>query len=208
MPSANGSVMRSRYLASGLFVATAALVVMSGCATGNRVKAEYFEPSGGDAKIISVPASGPPNAALVQYGPNTSLTIRASVNQGVASVNMVLVVGAGAKPMTFTGRRVVFEVGGTRDEREAMWDASLIDNKRPRTERLAFNAELKPADVPVASGEGITNVGLYQCSVVVPLPFQTATEFRLTVPAVTGGAPLTLNFTRRTGGTLPAIRPL
>lgn len=192
--------MRFCHFASIWVTAVVVVAMLSGCASTSRPAAEYFEPSGAGANIISLPASGPKNAAMIQYGPNAALTIRAAVNEGVASVSMVLAIKAGTSPVTFTGRLVTFEVAGERDEREAMWDASLVDNKRQRTERMPFNAELKPADLlPPAPTEGVYRVGLYQSSLVVPYGFQATKEFRLTVPAVKGGAPITLTFVRRGG---------
>ncbi len=177
-------------------------LVLSGCATASRAPAEYFEPSGTGANIISVPASGPKNTAVIQYSPEASLTIRTAVTEGVASVAMVFTVKAGATPVVFTGRLVTFEANGSRDEREAMWDMALVENKRARTERVPFTAELKGADVPAAGapeGKGVVRVGLYQSSLVVPRHLQDTKEFRLTIPAVKGGQPVTLTFVRRGG---------
>jgi hypothetical protein len=190
--------MPSRHFISAWFV-VAAVVVISGCASANRTPAEYFEPSG-DANIISVPPSGPKNVAVVTYGPNASMNVRAvMVEQSGASVSMVLALKPGATPLTFTNRRVVFEAGGTREEREGMWDASLIDNNRPRTERVPFTTELKPPSVTGAvPKEGAFHLGIYQCTLIVPIGFQNAREFRLIIPAVAGGNPTTLNFVRRT----------
>ncbi len=192
--------MRFRHFASLGVAAMIVAAMLSGCASTSRPAPEYFEPSGAGANIISLPATGPKNAAVIQYGPNAALTIRAAVNEGVASVSMVLTIKSGSSPLTFAGRLVTFEVAGERDEREAMWDASLVDNKRQRTERMPFTAELKPADLlPPAPTEGIIRLGLYQSTLVVPYGFQATKEFRLTVPAATGGAPVTLTFVRRGG---------
>lgn len=178
----------------------ASALAWSGCASATRVPAEYFEPSGVGADLISVPASGPRNTAVVHYGPNASLTVRTALTEGVASVSMVFLLKGGAAPITFTGRLVTFEAGGGRDEREATWDSSIIENKRARTERIPFSAELKAPD-PMVPGktEGIVRVGLYQSSLVVPRHLQETREFRLIIPAVTGGQPVTLTFVRRSG---------
>ena len=192
--------MRFRHFASLGVAAMIVAAMLSGCASTSRPAPEYFEPSGAGANIISLPATGPKNAAVIQYGPNAALTIRAAVNEGVASVSMVLTIKSGSSPLTFAGRLVTFEVAGERDEREATWDASLVDNKRQRTERMPVTAELKPADLlPPAPTEGIIRLGLYQSTLVVPYGFQATKEFRLTDPAATGGAPVTLTFVRRGG---------
>ena len=191
--------MYFRSFLSRLLVAVAAVGVLSGCA--NRAgPTDYFEPSG-DAKIISVPAGGPQNVAQVTYGSNATMNVRATIAQGVASVNLVLVMRSGASAMKFTGRRLIFEVGAAREEREGAWDVSLVEARRPRTERVAFDAELKPSTATGApEQEGVVNLGIYQISLVVPNVFQAAPEFRLTIPALEGGAPTTLTFLRRNAG--------
>lgn len=181
-------------------LAVVSLLAWSGCATASRTPAEYFEPSGAGVEIISVPANGPKNAAVARYGSDASLTVRTSINEGVASVSMVFTIKSGATPIAFSGRLVTFEAGGSRDEREAMWDESLIDKKRPRTDRIPFTAELKGADAPTPdAAEKVVRVGLYQSTLVVPRHLQETKEFRLIIPAVKGGQPVTLTFVRRGG---------
>jgi hypothetical protein len=181
-------------------LAAASVLAWSGCATAGKAPADYFEPSGTGFTIISVPASGPKNSALIQYGPDVSLTVRTAVVEGVSSVSMVLTSKNGAAPITFTNKLVTFEANGSRDEREAMWDISFIENKRPRTERVPFTTELVGGDViPPGGTEGKFRVGLYQSTLVVPRHLQETKEFRLIIPAVKGGSPITINFVRRGG---------
>jgi hypothetical protein len=141
---------------SGIVLAAAA-----GCA--NRPPMEYFEPVGGVAAADSEKSTGP-RATAVSYGPNATLTVRAPVNQGLASVQLVLALRQGAD-VRFTGRRVIIEVAGRREEREMTWDESIVENGRPRTERIPFDAVLR---APTVTGqlpkEGLFPLGLSRAS--------------------------------------------
>jgi hypothetical protein len=154
-------------------------------ACANRPQTEYFEPVGAPTNAKSAdPAVR--SAAAIQYGPNARLSVRAPINANLASVQLVLVLSQGAD-VRFTGRRVIIEVGGAREEREMTWDESIVENNRPRTFTGA------------PPKEGLVSLGIFQGSMLLPQRFQAATEFKLTIPAIVGGQPTVLTFVRKKG---------
>jgi hypothetical protein len=170
-------------------------LLCASCTT--RLHYDYFEPSGLDSVISTVPEAPKSVATLSRAG--CKLWIVAVVStENLIVVSIRAFVPPGTQ-VAFSGRKAKLEVAGSEEMMNLSWlEWTLSDGVGARHE-VAFDAPLKPQSFArTPTRKGVEDMGSYEATLTLPRQYSNTREFSLSLPSPGAYPPLHMRFVRKT----------